>query len=184
MINTKGLEWRWGTSVEKSAKTLNVTTQSIIRTTLDTTLSRQFRTNNRHLRHQRSPQDIFTYMMQSDIRSLSGNLYAQIYCTNKGWFRAYPSFSKSQYHETISLLFTYIGVSTTIIMDKKLEKSQGQTKNNAHQASCYIYVCVCSGLWSASCLTIIGFFNILMVVFQHIFNGWNPTYPREVSVDS
>ena len=63
MIDAKVLARRWGTLVEKAAKTMNVITQRDIRTTMDPTLSRRFRTNNRQLRYRRLYLDIFTDTM-------------------------------------------------------------------------------------------------------------------------
>ena len=51
------------------------------------------------------------------VRSRNGNKYAQVYCTRSGWTLAIPMQSKSDAHETLSLLFSRHGVPNILIVD-------------------------------------------------------------------
>ena len=92
------LSKRWGISLEITKKTLKVTTQSGIRTVLHPSLSRRFWTNDRALRYQRLPKNVFGDTLIAGTISKRGNKYAEVFATNFGWTHAFPMKRKHEDH--------------------------------------------------------------------------------------
>jgi hypothetical protein len=72
--------------------------QRRVRTVLNPTLSRQFRTNDRQLRYTRLPVDMFTNTMFSKDKSKRGNTCAQVFSSAEGWACVYPMKKKPEAH--------------------------------------------------------------------------------------
>ena len=117
-------------------RTIRATTSRGIRSVLDPTISRRYPTNDRQLRYRRLPLEMYLDTMKASIRSRNGNKYAQVYCTRSGWTLAIPMQSKSDAHETLSLLFSRHGVPIILIIDGAKEQVQGKFKRKARQADC------------------------------------------------
>jgi len=79
-VSTEELSKRWNISLHKAQLTTKVTTQRCVHTTLNPTLSRRYPTNDRHLRYNRLPCDLFTDTLIASIPSWHRqNKYAQIF---------------------------------------------------------------------------------------------------------
>ena len=65
-------------------------------------------------------------MMFSSTVSRRGNRYAQVYATNVGWARAFQMASRSEEHETLSLLFAGGGVLTVCLCNNAKEMIQDE----------------------------------------------------------
>ncbi|KAI2510101.1 Reverse transcriptase (RNA-dependent DNA polymerase) [Fragilaria crotonensis] len=128
------LSKNWGIDIHTARRTVQVTTQRGIRTLLNPTLSRRFRTNDRQLRYRRLPIDCFTDTLISNTVSARNNKYAQIFATPDGWCRAFPMRKKSDAHEGLSLLFQREGVPNTFIMDGAKEQLHGQFRKKCREA--------------------------------------------------
>ena len=96
---------RWKISLDKAKQTIQRTTQRGVRTVFHPTLSRRFRTNDRHLRYQRMPCNLYSDTLISTVVSFRQNKYAQIFASDFGWSRSFPMARKSNCHEALSLLF-------------------------------------------------------------------------------
>ena len=68
----------WGIDLHTARRTVKATTQPGIRTLLNPSLSRRFRTNDRQLRYRRLPIDCFTDILISNTARLRGNKFAQM----------------------------------------------------------------------------------------------------------
>ena len=137
-IDPSTLARRWGVGIEAARNTLRHTTQRGVRSILNPTLTRRFRTNDRQMRYRCLPMTLFADTLISNTRSRRGNLYAEVFTCRNGWKRAYPMQKKSQAHEALSLLFAREGVPVTMIVDGSKEQNLGQFKKKACEADCHI----------------------------------------------
>ena len=96
--------------------------------TLHPTLSRQFRTNDRHLRYQCLLHEMFTDTLKANVLSwLQQYRHAQVYVTKFGWTRVFPmKKKKSDAHEGLTLLVQRDGVPPVLIMDGAKEQTMGE----------------------------------------------------------
>ena len=124
---------RWGITPEKAQKTIHATTQREISAML-----RWFRTNDRNLRYCCRAHPIFSDMMFASTVSRRGNRCAQVYATDFGWARAFPMASRSEAHETLSLLFVRDGVPLTCICDNAKELIQGKFHQKLKEGACHL----------------------------------------------
>ena len=77
---------RWGTHIPTAKRTLDATTQRGVRSVLNPTMTRRYRTNYRQLRYLRFSHDIFTDTLDASVRSwFRQNRYAQVFETSFGW---------------------------------------------------------------------------------------------------
>ena len=72
--------------------------------------------------------------MFASIVSRRGNKCAHVYATDFGWARAFPMASRSEAHETLSLLFVRDGVQPTCICDNARELIQGKFHQKLKEA--------------------------------------------------
>jgi hypothetical protein len=138
-MDASTLARRWGIGLEAATRTLKKTTQRGIRTTLDPTLDRQFRTNDRQLRYRRLPTTLFADTLLASKPSRRKNTCAEVFVHRNGWKRAYPMKTKSQAHEALSLLFAREGVPAKLIVDGSKEQTLGKFRQKAREADCYIH---------------------------------------------
>ena len=123
---------RWNIGLETAKKTLLRTTQRGLRISPNPLLSQQYSSNDRMLRYQRLPVDLFTDTLEAGIVSHRGNKHAQGFAHT--WCKAYPMTKKSDAHETLSLLFAQGGVPSTLVMDGTREQVMGEFRQKARQA--------------------------------------------------
>ena len=137
-IDPSTLARKWGIGLDVAQNTIRKTTQRGVRTVLHPTLSRRFRTNNRQLRYRRLRSNMFSDTLISSITSKDGNKYAQVFCTDYGWTRAFPMKRKSEAHEALSLLFSREGVPPVMVIDGSKEQVKGQFKRKLALADCHL----------------------------------------------
>ena len=137
-IEPEVLSKRWGIGVQTARQTLLRTTQRGVRTVLNPTLSRRFRTNDRQLRYRRLPTTLFGDTLIASKASRRGNTCAEVFANATGWKRAYPMRKKGQAHEALSKLFAEEGVPAKIVVDGSKEQTLGEFRKKARQADCYI----------------------------------------------
>ena len=85
--------------------------------------------NVRNFRYCHQAHPVFSDTMFASAVSRRGNGCAQVYATDFGWARAFPMASRSETHETLSLLFARDGVLPACICDNAKDVIQG----NFHQ---------------------------------------------------
>ena len=131
-VDAPTLSQRWGISIEAAKRTIQSTTQNAIRYFSGERLSRRFRTNDRKLRYRRLSATVFSDTLKAVRKSwFRVNRYAQVFCTNFGWTRAYPMRSKSDAHKGMTQMFQDVGVPHTIVVDNAKEQILGDFKSKA-----------------------------------------------------
>ena len=105
---------------------------------LHPSLSRWFRTNDRNLRCHCLAHLVFSDTTFDSTVSRKGNRWEQVYATDFGWTRAFPMASRSEAHETLSLLFVRDGVPPTCICDNARELVQGKFHQKLKEAACHL----------------------------------------------
>ena len=88
-LSPDNLTRNWECTLETAQRTLDVTTKRGIRTVANTSLSRQFWTNDRQLRYKWLEVNMFTDTLESSVQLKRGNRYVQVYCTHFGRTREY-----------------------------------------------------------------------------------------------
>ena len=137
-VDSETLSKRFGISPAKARRTVRMTTQRGIRTTLHPSLARRYPTNDRMLRYKRMPHPMFSDTLKAGTLSKRGNLYGQAYCTSFGWARCHPMAKKSEAHETLSLLFQRDVVPPKMIVDISKEQSLGNFARKCREADCHL----------------------------------------------
>ena len=80
-VTSESLSHKWLISLEAVRRTVQHTTQRVIRTILNPSLLRRFKTNDRALRYNRLQHSVFTNTMQACTVLRRGNWYVQVYST-------------------------------------------------------------------------------------------------------
>ena len=138
LVEATALAERWDITSEKTHKILQATMQTGIKTILNALLLRQFRINDRNLHYCHLAHLVFSDMIFANTVSRRGNKCAQVYATNFGWARAFPMTSRSEAHETLSLLFVTDGVPPACICDSVKEMIQGKLYQKLKDAACHL----------------------------------------------
>jgi hypothetical protein len=129
----------WGIGLSAAKRMLEATTQSGVRTILNSTLSRRFRTNDRQLRYRRIAHEVFIDTLETSVSSWHRqNRYAQVFATSFGWIRVYPMKRKSDAHEGLSLMAQRDGAPRSIIMDGSKEQTLGVFRKKAREMVVHI----------------------------------------------
>ena len=83
-ISAENLVQNWGIGLEAAKRTVQSTTQRVIKIVGYPTLSIQFSTNYRQLRYRRIRTDLFTDIILSSVKSKKGKNRAQIFSHPSG----------------------------------------------------------------------------------------------------
>ena len=105
---------------------------------LHPSLSRRFRTNDKNLCYYPLAHPVFSDTMFASTVSRRGNRCAQVYATDFGWARAFPTASRSEAHETLLLLFVRDGVPATCIWDYSKDLVQGKFHQKLKEAASHL----------------------------------------------
>jgi len=146
-IDSVTLAGRWNIDHKKAQKTVTLTTQWDVRSTLHPSLSRRYPTNDQMLRYNQLPHPMFTDTLKAGTKSKHGNVYGQAYCTQFGWSRCHPLVHKSEAHETLSMLFKRDGVPPKIVADNSKEQSFGNLAKKCREADCHLVNTEHHSLW-------------------------------------
>ena len=120
-VSPKSLSERWGIGFRQAKKTLKHTTQRIVRSAI-MPLSRRYRAD-RIYQKKRLDGKWFTDTMDSHVKSLDGNRYAQVF-SNKRHFQAiYPMSSKGQAGEALRLFCLEFGIPAELTFDGSKEQT-------------------------------------------------------------
>ena len=129
---------RWDITSEKAQKTIKDTTQGGIKTMLHHSLLRWFRTNNRTLHYYHLAYPVFSDMLFTHTVSRRSNRCAQVYATDFGYAVAFPMASRSEAHETLSLLFAREGVPSPYFWHKVKEMIKGKFYQKIKDTAFYL----------------------------------------------
>ncbi len=136
-IDPQTLAARWMISPERAKRTIVMTTQRGVGTSLNPTLSCQFPTNDRMLWYKRVLHTMFSDTLFAGSISRQGNKMAQVYATSFGWACAHPMKRKGDAHETLSLVFQRDGVPPTMVTDDSKEQTKGEFRRKLKEADCH-----------------------------------------------
>ena len=101
-------------------------------------LLRQYRTNDRNLCYHCLAHTVFSDTIIASTVSKRGNRCAHVYATDFGLARAFPMASRSETHETLSLLFARDAVPPACICYNSKEMVQGKFYKKLKDAACQI----------------------------------------------
>jgi len=138
-VGPAALAKRWGIGIGTAKRTIDVTTQLVVRNITNPQLTRRFQTNDKLLRFRRLPCRMYTDTMKAKKKSwYRSNRYGQVYTTDYGWVGFYPIQSKSQAHETLTELAHEKGVPTHFAMDNAKEEIHGKFRKKARSYGCHV----------------------------------------------
>ena len=106
-------------------------------------LSRQCKMNDRNFHCCHLAYLVFSDLVFASTLYKRGNRCAQVYVTDFGWARAFPMASRSQAHETFSLLFARDSVPPACIWDNAKEIIQISSIRSSKRG------------WMSTCLLIV-----------------------------
>ena len=129
---------RWNIDLGKDKRTAQRTTQRGVRSCINPTISWRYPTNDRIIWYKCMPDPVFSNTLKSGTFSKIGNKYGQAYCTSYGWSICHPMAKKSEYHDTLSLVFKQDGVPTKMIVENSREQSLGKFERKCKEADCHI----------------------------------------------
>ena len=129
---------RWNIDLGKDKRTAQRTTQRGVRSCINPTISWRYPTNDRIIWYKCMPDPVFSNTLKSGTFSKIGNKYGQAYCTSYGWSICHPMAKKSEYHDTLSLVFKQDGVPTKMIVENSREQSLGEFERKCKEADCHI----------------------------------------------
>ena len=138
-VGPAALAKRWGIGIGTAKKTIDATTQYVVRSMANPTLTRRFATNDKLLRFRRLNCKMYTDTMKAKKKSwYRANLYGQVYTTDFGWVGFYPMQSKSQTPETLVELAHDKGIPYKLVMDNAKEQTMGEFRRKARSYGCSI----------------------------------------------
>ena len=115
----------WRISEDDARRTLNTTTQRSVRRE-DTTIARNYGTNDRMLRYKRLNNYFFmdTFFATSKIhKSTRGNTCCQLFVTDKGFVYVVPMKSKSEVPQAVKQFAKEVGAPEAFVCDPSGEQS-------------------------------------------------------------
>ena len=129
----------WGTQLATAKRTLYATIQRGVRSVLNPTMTRRYRTNDQQLRYRRLSHNIFTDTLEASVSLwFRQNWYAQVFATAFGWCRVYPTKKKRYAHHGLSLMADRDGVPPHLIMEGSKEQTLSEFRKKARQFGCHI----------------------------------------------
>ena len=137
-LKPEHLAAKWKISLKQAQDTIQATTQRAVRNIANPALCRRFKTNDRMLRYNRVPHTVFTDTLKSSVKSLQKNTYAQVYCTDFLWTRAYPMRKESDAHHTLSAMLKDVGVPNKMVMDNAKAQINGMFRKKLKEADCQV----------------------------------------------
>jgi hypothetical protein len=140
-ISAEALSNNWKIGLETAKRTVDVTAQCGVRSVEHSSITRQYRTNDRMLRYNRLNCNLFSDTMFSTVMSRCHFTCAQVYTNKFEWTQLYPMKSKKDAHETLSALFVESGVPQVLITDDAPELVKDEFRRKALEAGCQTKVC-------------------------------------------
>jgi hypothetical protein len=129
-IDPEHLSKIWSISPEQAEKTLKMTTQ-FNKQDPDSTLSRNFGTNDRMLRRRRIKSTFFTdtFFVTKKAKSSRGNVACQLYVSDKGYIAAYPMKSESKFLDTLKMFSKDVGAPEVLVADPAKTQKKKEVKD-------------------------------------------------------
>ena len=122
-VTPERLAQMWGIGIEKAKLTVEATTQSAVRD-VSGPLTRRFKTRNALYRRRRFRGTAYTDTMMSGVKSMRGNVCAQVIVTDFHDITVYPLKSKMKAYVGISRYFVERGVPGQLHSDNAREMTE------------------------------------------------------------
>ena len=130
----------WGIGLDTARKTIEATTQKGVKTVSFPNVERRWPTGDRPLRYRRLHHKVFHDTLKSNVISLRGNKFSEMYATDFGWSRNFPMVKESDVHETLDLFLSRYGIPEALVSDGAKAYQGGKFKQRAREAGCYCKV--------------------------------------------
>ena len=147
-VSAEFLSKIWMIDESLAKKTLEKTTQ-LCKHHTDSSLSRNFSTNDRMLRYRRLGSIFYTdTLVALNTKSLQGNKYAQIFVSDRGYVAAYPMISQSEFPQALHWFCKEVGVPHTLVMDGHKAQTSILTRKFCHQVGTMMQVLEVGTPWA------------------------------------
>lgn len=151
-VKRRMLAKRWRIGLDIAERTINATTQRIVRKLTGEDMNRRFSTNDRQLRYRRLAQTIFTDTLKAKIKSwFRKNKYAQVFATEFGFVRAFPMEQKSEAHNGFKVLAQTVGLPPIIVCDGAKEQTMGEFRKFARKCDVRVKQIEPYSPWANAC---------------------------------
>lgn len=126
-VSPEELAQHWNIGLALAKRTLHVTTQRGVKNLVNCALVQRVKQLTLQLQSCHLQTNLYTDTMFSKLKSLQGNMCAQVFVNDTDWTCAYPMKSKAKAHEVLDLLLHCKGVPAAVILDgaKELMNSIG-----------------------------------------------------------
>jgi hypothetical protein len=114
------LQKQWGIGYETAQKTIEVTTQLVVRHATHP-LRQRYQTNLLSLKHKRINEEFHSDTLFSKYESYSKNTCAQVFTTQSGFVVVYPMTSKSRCAKALTTLVQDVGIPNCLFCDNAPE---------------------------------------------------------------
>ncbi|MGH7974081.1 MAG: hypothetical protein ACREBR_01045, partial [bacterium] len=121
-VDAPTLAKRWGLSQFVGNQTLKATTQRGIRNLLSS-IDRRYRTRQSQLRYPYLRTHFYSDTMFSDVKSLRGNLRAQVFVTAEDFNKVYPMKLKSEAGDKLNEFVKDVGIPELVVTDNTGEET-------------------------------------------------------------
>ena len=121
----------WRIPIEQAEKTLGVTTQ-LNRQDADSSLARNFGTNDRMLRYKRIKSHFFTdtFFVTGKAKSTRGNTCMQLFVSDKGFVAVYPMVAVKEYIHALRQFAKGVGAPEVLVADPHPTQKKKEVKDN------------------------------------------------------
>ncbi len=120
----------WRIPIDQAERTLDVTTQ-LNRQDANSSLSRNFGTNDRMLRYRRIKSHFFTdtFYVTSKAKSTRGNICVQLFVSDKGFVAVYPMRETRQYSNALKMFAKDVGAPEVLVADPHPTQKKREVKD-------------------------------------------------------
>lgn len=124
----------WQIKESDAERTLRQTTRRNTQS-LNSTMSRQFGTNDRMLRYQRLDSTFYTDTLKINkkCKSYRGNMCAQVFVSDKGYIFVCPMRKEAHYLDALKLFSKKVGAPNTLVCDGAKTQKKQEVKDYLHQ---------------------------------------------------
>ena len=147
---------------EDQAKSVLESNTHLQRHSGDSSLSRQYSTNDRMLRYKRIDSLFYTdtFFVTKEARSRPrNNSCMQLFVSDKGYVALYPMKSKRHFYDALKLFCKDVGVPDRLVMDPSGEQTSHKVKNFGHKVGMTLKYLEESTQWANRAELYIGLFK-------------------------
>ena len=148
-VNADVLSKVWRIPVEKAERTLQVTTQ-LNRQDANSSLSRNFGTNDRMLRYRRIKSHFFTdtFFATGKAKSTRGNTCMQLFVSDKGFIAVYPMREVKDYIHALRLFAKEVGAPDVLVADPRPTQKKKEVKDFCNKIGTKLHLLEAETQWA------------------------------------